>query len=415
MSGASGVVVAAGLGLRLQQELGPGGPRKALIEVAGRPLVLWSTWAIARTPGVDEVLVVLHEDDLATVPGSPLGEALRAAGATRFVRGGARRQDSVRLGVEASRAEPERLVLVHDAARPFVDPGIVARALARAAASGAALLAVPVRDTVKRAREGQPPLVAETVPRSGLWLAQTPQVARRADLLRALAEAERAGVEVTDEAAALERLGIAVELVPSEERNFKVTTAADLTRAREMLRDWQGELPPVVGSGTSDAGTGTVRSGIGTDVHRLGPGRRLVLGGVLIPFELGLVGHSDADALTHAVIDALLGAAGMGDIGEAFPDDDPRWKDADSLALLRRTVERLRAAGLRPGSVDAIVHAERPKLKPWKPEMRANLARALGLAPELVNVKAKTGEGLDAVGRGEAIAATAIATVRDRP
>lgn len=415
MSGrASGVVVAAGLGLRLQRELGPGAPRKALVTLRGRPLVLWSTWALARTPGVDEVLVVLHPDDLATLPATPLGQALREAGATRFVAGGARRQDSVRLGVEATRDDPERLVLVHDAARPFLDPALAGEALERARAVGAALLAVPVRDTVKRAAQGTDRVEA-TVPRAGLWLAQTPQVARRDLLLRALGEADQAGVEVTDEAAALERLGIAVELVPSEERNFKVTTAADLTRAREMLRDWQGELPPVVGSGTSDACTGTVRSGIGTDVHRLGPGRRLVLGGVLIPFELGLVGHSDADALTHAVIDALLGAAGMGDIGEAFPDDDPRWKDADSLALLRRTVERLRAAGLRPGSVDAIVHAERPKLKPWKPEMRANLARALGLAPELVNVKAKTGEGLDAVGRGEAIAATAIATVRDRP
>lgn len=411
---ASGVVVAAGLGLRLQQELGPGGPRKALIEVADRPLVLWSTWALARTPGVDEVLVVLHEDDLARVPDSPLGQALRAAGATRFVRGGARRQDSVRLGIEAAKDEPERFVLVHDAARPFVDPAIIGKALARAAATGAALLAVPVRDTVKRAREGHP-LVEATVPRSGLWLAQTPQIARRGELLRALADAERAGVEVTDEAAALERLGVAVELVQSEERNFKVTTAADLARAREMLREWKGALPPTVGTHTEPTpSSASVRNGIGTDIHRLGPGRKLILGGVEVPSELGLIGHSDADALTHAVIDALLGAAGLGDIGEAFPDDDPRWKDADSCDLLRRTVERLAEAGLRVGSIDATVHAERPKLKKWKPEMRKKLARVMGVAPELVNVKAKTGEGLDAVGRGEAIAATAIATVIPR-
>lgn len=413
MSGASGIVVAAGLGLRLAQELGPGAPRKALVTLRGRPLVLWSTWALARTPGVDEVLVVLHPEDLASVPSSPLGAALRAAGATGFVAGGARRQDSVRLGVEATRDDPERLVLVHDAARPFLDPALAGEALERARAVGGALLAVPVRDTVKRAEQGGE-RVRETVSRSGLWLAQTPQVARRDLLLRALLDADRAGVEVTDEAAALERLGLPVELVQSAERNFKVTTAADLERARQVLAAWGGPWPPeVAGGGTGGDGRGRVeaRSGIGTDVHRLVPGRRLVLGGVVVPYELGLLGHSDADALTHAVIDALLGAAGLGDIGEAFPDTDPQWKDADSLELLRATVRRLAGAGVRPGSVDAVVHAERPKLKAWKPAMRAALAGALGLPPELVNVKAKTGEGLDAVGRGEAIAATAIATV----
>lgn len=419
MSGrASGVVVAAGLGLRLQRELGPGAPRKALVTLRGRPLVLWSTWALARTPGVDEVLVVLHPDDLATLPATPLGQALREAGATRFVAGGARRQDSVRLGVEATRDDPERLVLVHDAARPFLDPALAGEALERARAVGAALLAVPVRDTVKRAAQGTDRVEA-TVPRAGLWLAQTPQVARRDLLLRALGEADQAGVEVTDEAAALERLGLPVELVLSAERNFKVTTAPDLERARAIVAAHTGPWPPAVAGASDDAtagpasagGAALVRSGLGTDLHRLVPGRRLVLGGVEVPSQLGLLGHSDADALTHAVIDALLGAAGLGDIGEAYPDNDPQWKDADSLALLRHTVERLRQAGLRPLQVDATIHAERPKLKPWKPAMRATLAAALGLPPEAVNVKAKTGEGLDAVGRGEAIAATVLASV----
>lgn len=419
MSGfASGVVVAAGLGLRLVKDLDPeqrkGVPRKALVTLRGRPLVLWSTWALARTPGVDEVLVVLHPDDLATLPATPLGQALRAAGATRFVPGGARRQDSVRLGVEATREDPERLVLVHDAARPFLDPALAGEALERARAVGAALLAVPVRDTVKRAAQGTD-RVAETVPRAGLWLAQTPQVARRDLLLRALGEADRAGVEVTDEAAALERLGLLVELVLSAERNFKVTTGPDLERARAIVAAHPGPWPPAVPGADEEpvaapAGS-AVRTGLGSDLHRLVPGRRLVLGGVEVPHELGLLGHSDADALTHAVIDGLLGAAGLGDIGEAYPDTDPQWKDADSLALLRHTVQRLRQAGLRPLHVDATVHAERPKLKAWKPAMRATLAAALGLTLEAVNVKAKTGEGLDAVGRGEAIAATALVSV----
>lgn len=418
MSGfASGVVVAAGLGLRLVKDLDPeqkkGVPRKALVTLRGRPLVLWSTWALARTPGVDEVLVVLHPDDLATLPATPLGHALRAAGATRFVAGGARRQDSVRLGVEATREDPERLVLVHDAARPFLDPALAGEALERARAVGAALLAVPVRDTVKRAAQGTD-RVAETVPRAGLWLAQTPQVARRDLLLRALGEADRAGVEVTDEAAALERLGLPVELVLSAERNFKVTTGPDLERARAIVAAHPGPWPPAVPGAEEEpvaAPAAAVRTGLGSDLHRLVPGRRLVLGGVEVPFELGLLGHSDADALTHAVIDGLLGAAGLGDIGEAYPDTDPQWKDADSLALLRHTVQRLRQAGLRPLHVDATVHAERPKLKAWKPAMRGTLAAALGLTLEAVNVKAKTGEGLDAVGRGEAIAATALVSV----
>jgi 2-C-methyl-D-erythritol 4-phosphate cytidylyltransferase/2-C-methyl-D-erythritol 2,4-cyclodiphosphate synthase len=477
VGGASAVVVAAGLGVRLAAELGPGSPRKAYVRLAGRPLVLWATWALARAEGVDEVIVVLHPDDVGIVEQGPLGRVLREAGATAFVAGGARRQDSVERGIQATRAGADRFVLVHDAARPLVDPEDAARALERAREVGASLLAEPARDTVKRVDGDK--RVVETLPRSQLWLAQTPQIARRDALLEALAAAR--AVEVTDEASALERLGRPVVVVEALSPNFKVTTKGDLERAAPVLAARKAEggpMPPEAPADDEDeagdpvaalrerlraAGAGsvgdllpgiagameefggaakslvqrlmreggaasataaeparprepavaapTLRTGIGTDVHRLGPGRPLILGGVTIPYDRGLEGHSDADALLHAVIDALLGAAGLGDIGEHFPDTDPTYKGADSKVLLARAVELVREQGLAPVHVDTIIHAERPKLKAHKPAIRRRLAELLDLPESAVNVKAKTEEGLGPIGEGKAISATAIVTV----
>jgi 2-C-methyl-D-erythritol 4-phosphate cytidylyltransferase/2-C-methyl-D-erythritol 2,4-cyclodiphosphate synthase len=491
---ASGVIVAAGLGTRLAKALPKGAPKKALVPVAGHPLVAWSTWALARTPGVDEVVVVVHAEELAAMEeggtAAELAQALRAAGATRFVAGGARRQDSVENGVSACRDDEGRLVLVHDAARPLLDPADAGRALERAHEAGAALLAVPMRDTTKRVDAGG--RIQETVPRELLWRAQTPQVARRADLLEALAAARSDGVDVTDEAAALERMGRPVVVVEAPETNFKVTTAADLARAEALLTE-RGERPPgawvaqptpspvaqglratvgalsaslvaelnKVGAELAEAkaeakrdlsrevldalrqakaapvadalrealsqgaatatpreapmsALGGARTGIGTDLHKLVEGRPLILGGVKIEHETGLLGHSDADVLTHAVIDALLGAAGLGDIGEHFPDDDPRFEGADSMALLAQVVADVAAKGYAVAHVDAIVHAERPKLKPHKAAIRASLAEGLGVPVEAVNLKAKTAEGLGPVGRREAMSATVVATLLPR-
>ncbi|MGE0711618.1 MAG: 2-C-methyl-D-erythritol 4-phosphate cytidylyltransferase [Planctomycetota bacterium] len=530
---ASGVVVAAGLGTRLARELGAGTPRKGVLEVAGRPLVVWSVAALAQAEGVDEVVVVLHADELATLEEHGLGAALRAAGATRFVQGGARRQDSVRAGVAAARGE---WVLVHDAARPLLEPADAARALVRARQAGAALLATPARDTIKRVDEGG--RVVETVPRELIWRAQTPQVARRDELLAALDDADAGGVEVTDEAMALERMGVTVVVVEAPETNFKVTGAADLERAasllrgraaaeaagrsargagrrgagregdpleqlrdelsgaREQLKDLLGGIGSLLGAeagktmndarqvaselrtaleaesgapgqsaadlratleaaaravggavsgavaaaasvagaaasaaaataepGAAEAGAnapgagaapgrrGEVRCGLGNDFHRLVPGRKLILGGVEVPFDKGLYGHSDADVLTHAVIDALLGAAGLGDIGEHFPDTDPAYAGASSLALLERVVADVRALGWRVEHVDAVVLAERPKLKDHKPAIRRTLADVLGIPVARLNLKAKTQEGLGPVGEGQAMAAEVVVTL----
>ena len=414
---ASAVVVAAGTGSRLAAALGADAPRKGLLEVAGKPLAAWSIETLASVAGVTEVVVVLHEDDFESAQ-----PALRAAGATKFARGGARRQDSTLNGLRATDPGSE-YILVHDAARPLVTAADVERALDRAREVGAALLAVPAKDTVKRVDARG--IVTSTPPRKELWLAQTPQVARREDLILAL---EAAGTsEVTDEASALEARGQKVAVVMGSYENVKLTTADDLPVVTRLLARHKKERAMAATEKKDDeplhqkktqamsgawfdtpAGAPPLRVGLGTDIHRLVPGRKLLLGGVEIPFEKGLLGHSDGDALFHAVIDAALGAAGLGDIGDMYSDQDSRWKGADSRQLLLGALARIRAAGLEVVQVDATVRAEAPRLSPWKQAIRDSLAGALSLPSSRVNVKAKTNEGLDALGRNEAIAVDAV-------
>jgi 2-C-methyl-D-erythritol 4-phosphate cytidylyltransferase/2-C-methyl-D-erythritol 2,4-cyclodiphosphate synthase len=407
---ASAIVLAAGTGSRLARALGDGAPRKGLVVVAGRPLVAWSVETLSRTPGVSEVIVVLHDEDFEQA--QPL---LRAAGATGFARGGARRQDSTLSGLKASDPRSE-FVLVHDAARPLVERAHVERVLARAREVGAALLAVPAKDTVKRvAADG---IVVETPPRKELWLAQTPQVARREQLRAAL---EAAGdLEVTDEASALERLGLRVAVVEGSYENLKVTTAEDLPVVTRLLEKSPHEVArrktePLSSPLTGDPARSAFRVGLGTDIHRLVADRKLLLGGVEIPFEKGLLGHSDGDALFHAVIDAALGGAGLGDVGEMYSDKDARWKGADSRQLLLGALARVRAKGFEVVQVDVTVRAEAPRLSPFKAAIRSSLASALSLEEARVNIKAKTNEGLDAIGRGEAIAVDAVVLLAEVP
>jgi 2-C-methyl-D-erythritol 4-phosphate cytidylyltransferase/2-C-methyl-D-erythritol 2,4-cyclodiphosphate synthase len=282
-------------------------------------------------------------------------------------------------------------VLVHDAARPFLTARLIDRMIEAAAVSGAAVPAVRAHDTVKRgSRRDAAVWVDETLPRDEIYLVQTPQAFQRAVLARAFAAA--GDDDATDEAGLVERAGGAVELVEGDIANVKITTAADLTRDR--------------GASPRDPG---LRVGTGYDLHRVVPGRRLILAGIAVPFELGLDGHSDADIVCHAVTDAVLGAAGAGDIGRLFPDSDPAWKDADSLVLLRAATALARAAGLEVGNIDVTVIAQRPKLVPHLDAMRANLAAALGIDVARVSVKGKTNEGVDSMGRGESMACHAVA------
>ena len=374
------------------------GVAKQWLSLGGETVLRRSARAVAAGGAVDLLVAVV-----------PAGEELRAelelrgaAPCVRAVAGGPARSDSVRNGLAA--LDGCALVLVHDAARPFASPALAEAVLRAAAGAGAALAALPATDTVKRASapfdpgalrggraEAGPPAarVVETLDRRTVWLAQTPQAFRVEILRRAFAEAGPAAAAATDECALVERLGAAVALVPGEAGNFKITTADDVARARARL-----EAP--------------VAMGVGYDVHPFGAGRRLVLGGVEFEGD-GLVGHSDADICAHAIGDAILGAAGLGDLGRHFPDTDPRWKGVSSLLLLREIARKAGEAGWRVGNCDVTLAARRPKIAPRAEEMRARLAEALGVAPAQVNVKATTGEKLGFVGRGEGIAAHAVA------
>jgi 2-C-methyl-D-erythritol 4-phosphate cytidylyltransferase/2-C-methyl-D-erythritol 2,4-cyclodiphosphate synthase len=379
----SAILAAGGRGLRL----GHSQP-KQLLEIAGRPILERSASLLQEHPDVDEVIVALPEE----LVQDPPAYLLNASKPLRVVAGGARRQDSV---AAAFRLVSERadVVVIHDAARPFASSGLVSRTIAAAAESGAALAALGARDTVKQVAGD---VVQATLDRQTIFLAQTPQAFRREVLRDALAVTG----DATDEAALAERAGHTVRIVEGEASNIKVTTSEDLIIAE------------AIGRGGKPARTG--RAGMGYDLHRFVEGRPFILGGVTIPFERGLAGHSDADAVCHAVTDAILGAAGAGDIGRHFSDTDPRWKGASSIDLLRRAVDVVHAEGLDVGNVDATVIVEQPKLAPYIDQMRANLAAVLGVSIDRVSIKGKTNEGLGELGRGEALAVHAIALVRSR-
>jgi 2-C-methyl-D-erythritol 4-phosphate cytidylyltransferase / 2-C-methyl-D-erythritol 2,4-cyclodiphosphate synthase len=373
------IIAAGGRGARL------GGQRpKQFLSLGGRPILQRSVDAFLNSDRIADLIVALPRELAADVP-----EYLRSgAKPVEVVEGGERRQDSVANAFARVPGRAE-VVVIHDAARPFVTPAVISRTIDAAARFGAAIAALPATDTVKRSNADR--VVIDTIPRGEIFLAQTPQ-AFRVDVLRdALAQA-RAG-DATDEAMLAERAGHRVHLVDGDPRNMKITTADDLATAERLLA----------------GATQTLRIGNGYDLHRLVSGRRLVLGGVTIPFDKGLDGHSDADAVCHALTDAILGAAAAGDIGRHFPDTDAAWKDADSLALLARAANVVADAGFAIGNVDVVVIAQRPKLVPYIDAMRANLARALNVAVENVSIKGKTNEGVDSIGAGDSIAVHAVA------
>jgi 2-C-methyl-D-erythritol 4-phosphate cytidylyltransferase/2-C-methyl-D-erythritol 2,4-cyclodiphosphate synthase len=367
---------------------------KQFVTVGGAPLLEQSTRLFLTHPQVDEIVVVLPVELTAVPPPYLVG----ASKPVRVVAGGARRQDSVANGFNAS-SETSDVIVIHDAARPFASAALVSQTIAAAAESGAAIAALGARDTVKRAAGDM--LIVETIPRESIFLAQTPQAFRREVLRDALALAER-GVDATDEAALAERAGHPVRIVAGEAGNIKITTAEDLVLAEAI-------------AGRATAGLrstpAVIRTGTGYDSHRLVEGRPLIIGGVLVPSDRGAVGHSDADVACHAVTDALLGAACLGDIGRHFPDHDARWQGASSLDLLARATALVAARGFTVVNVDVTVVLERPKIKDHIDAMRAALAAAIGIDAGSVSVKGKTNEGFDAVGRGEAIVAHAVAAI----
>jgi len=380
------IIAAGGVGRRLGADV-----PKQLLEIGGRTILERSVDAFAAHPDVTHVIVVLPAD-LASAP--PVWLSDRSS--VRVVAGGGRRQDSVARAFAAVTSGTD-VVLVHDAARPFVTTDLISEAIAAAARHGAAIVARPVCDTVKRVQgSGDELHVIETLPRDSIFLAQTPQ-AFRLNVLREAVALGESGVEATDEAGLAERAGHRVHVVQGFADNMKITTSQDLDTAR--LR---------AGAGGPDG----ERVGAGYDLHRLVEGRPLILGGIHVPADAGAMGHSDADVICHAATDAVLGAACLGDIGRHFPDTDPAWKDASSMDLLGRAVGILERAEFRVVNLDVVVILERPKIAPYIDRIRQALAAVLHVDIDHVSVKGKTNEGVDAVGRGEAIAAHAVALVR---
>lgn len=378
------IVPAGGRGQRM------GGERpKQYLPLGGRP-ILWHALAhLEASPLVTDIVLVVRGADLDYCR-RQLSERGGFAKIAALVPGGAERSASVYRGLQETRAD---MVLVHDAVRPFISEGLLERVVAATRAHGAALPALPVVETIKEVMGER---VVSTPRRARLWQAQTPQGFDRALLLRAYRAAGPDAV-ATDDAALVERLGHEVCVVPGEADNRKLTTPEDLAWAEWRMR--AREEMPAMG----------LRIGQGYDVHRLEEGRPLILGGVVVPFARGLAGHSDADVLTHAIIDALLGALSAGDIGQLFPDSDAQYKDISSLVLLEQVGNLLAERGARVLHIDASVVAQRPKLAPHLAAMRQTLAATLGLAVEQVSLKATTTERLGFVGREEGMAAQAVA------
>ncbi len=382
------IIPAAGSGARMGA-----GKAKQFRNLAGIPILSRTLMLMEQVEQVEKVVVVAppgQEAQLAALCIDPFGFTKSIS----LVSGGKERQDSVANGLLQARKLGAEYVLIHDAARPLAPRRVFGRVLDAAREIGAAVAAVPCYDTVKESLDQK--TVSRTVDRSKLWRVQTPQGFRLKTLMEALSRARREGLIATDEAGLLERMGHEVGLVMGSRKSLKITEPDDLRIMESWLKT--GDAMPLIGQGF--------------DVHQLVPNRPLILGGVSIPYEMGLLGHSDADVLSHAVMDALLAAAGMGDIGRLFPDSDPRFKDADSLALMAVVVDRLAGAAMKPVQVSVTLVAQKPKIAPYADRMRANLAAVLGIAEARVNVAATTTEKLGFTGRGQGMAAWATAVVQ---
>jgi 2-C-methyl-D-erythritol 4-phosphate cytidylyltransferase/2-C-methyl-D-erythritol 2,4-cyclodiphosphate synthase len=366
------ILVAAGTGSRFGSET-----PKQFQSLAGKPVIRHAAETLAAQSDLLQPV-----GDAATVEA-----ALEGLTHLPVVPGGATRQDSVRAGLEALAPHAPDIVLVHDAARPNIPAGTVPALLAALERAPGAIPAAPVADTLKRAHQGA---ITETVPRDGLYRAQTPQAFRFATLLAA----HRAGYTgATDDASLLEAAGHTVLIVPGAEDNIKLTYPEDLLRLERAMTS----LIPRVGTGF--------------DVHVLEAGRKLMLCGVDVPHDKGLTGHSDADVGIHALCDAIYGALAEGDIGRHFPPSEATWKDADSARFLRHAAERIAARGGRLANADVTLICERPKISPHAAAMQARLATLLGVPPDRISVKATTTEKLGFTGRGEGIAAQAAVCI----
>jgi 2-C-methyl-D-erythritol 4-phosphate cytidylyltransferase/2-C-methyl-D-erythritol 2,4-cyclodiphosphate synthase len=391
MQKATAIIAAGGAGLRM----GASSP-KQFTELLGVPILIHAIRAFREVPAIGPIIVVAPAQHLERT--QALLTLYQLADHCTVVAGGTLRQDSVRIGL--AQVEPDcPLVAVHDGARPLIAPKDIRRCLETAERHGAAIMGVPVKDTLKAVRPDTS--IRNTVARESLWQAQTPQVVRTDLLKKAFARADQDNFIGTDEASLLEHGGWPVMMVQGSETNLKITRMDDLLMAEALLMRKQS--------------SSEVRIGHGFDAHRLVAGRPLILGGLEISHAFGLLGHSDADVLTHALCDAILGAIGAGDIGRHFPDSDPQYKGISSIRLLVQVIELAAAQHFHLHNADITVVAEHPKLAPHFPTMRKLLAEACRVEPDAINLKASTTEKMGYTGREEGISAHAVVLMTSRP
>jgi 2-C-methyl-D-erythritol 4-phosphate cytidylyltransferase / 2-C-methyl-D-erythritol 2,4-cyclodiphosphate synthase len=382
------IIPAGGAGKRLKAQ-----KAKQYLLLDGVPVLVHTLKVFQQAKVIDEIILVLPPDDVA----SAQEQLINKYGLTKItavVAGGKERQDSVRNGFAAITGECD-IVIIHDAVRPFVTKEMINQVVAAVKSFEAASVGVKAKDTIKETKKDN--LVAATIPRQNLWLTQTPQAFKFDLLKKAYTAAYRDKYYGTDDASLVERIGAKVIMIEGCYENIKITTPEDLILAEALMKKKSGEM--------------NFRNGFGYDIHRFAEGRKLILGGVEIPFDRGLQGHSDADALIHAICDALLGASGCGDIGRHFPDTDSAYKDISSIILLKRVKIIIAEKGFSINNIDATVIMEKPKLAPYATQIVSNIARALDITETSVNIKAKTNESIGFIGRNEGVAVFAVATV----
>jgi len=386
------IIPAGGAGKRLGADVA-----KQYLVLNSLPVLVHTLNVFQKSDVIDDIVLVVPRDDLASVR-KQIIEKYGLTKVSAVVAGGNERQDSVRNGLEAI-AKPCDVVIIHDGVRPFVTEKMIVQVTKAATEGGAASIGVPAKDTIKETTNEN--IVTATLPRTNLWQTQTPQAFQYDLFCKAFAATEKDHYYGTDDASLVERIGVKVFMIVGSHENIKITTPEDLIMAEALMKE---KMKVHI----------LYRSGLGYDSHRFAPERKLILGGVEIPFDRGLTGHSDADALAHAVCDALLGMAGAGDIGKHFPDTDEAYKNISSLILLERVKQIIEAKGMSINNIDVTVMMEKPKLAPYAKAMAANVASVLNISETAVNIKAKTNEGMGFVGRGEGVAVMAIANGLER-
>lgn len=383
------VLLAAGHGKRMETS-----KNKVLLPLLDKPLITYPLTTFLSDNSCCHIIIVAKKDEIPLLKKLVKQETISTEIPITFVEGGVERQDSVSFGLKSLK-NATGFVMIHDGARPFIDNRSIQKLNDIVHQTKAAVLGVPVKDTIKKVESG---VVVKTLIRSQLWQIQTPQAFKSDLIIQAHQIAKAEKFLGTDDASLVERLGESVTMVPSSYDNIKITTPEDMIIGEAILKHQQREQKEKK----------MQRVGQGYDVHQLVEGRPCIIGGVKLPFEKGLSGHSDADVLIHAIIDALLGAAGKGDIGHLFPDTDPTYKDSNSRMLLQQVSHLLKTEKFTIINIDATILAEKPKMQPYLKEMQKNLAFDCQMDTERVNVKATTSEKMGFVGRQEGIAAMAI-------